>query len=712
MFEAPMLDAIAAFAKSPEFLEGLDPETAGIVLPFLDVFAGEDVDIEKLIADVETIQEIILLLNEKGIIDGDEDTDYLDILFVVHAGESESLIEYIIGELKATSFKDAIVNAFKSLADKDDHGNYKILDGADEIAVTMVAPLLAVVGETANMENIEADMALIVDVVALMYECGLMGEQVGDDEAIVSALFKKPAGEQDNYLAKMFDVFVGTRYDAALTTAITTLLEDELDMSESDPSLVVVINATKTLVGTINELSDIKVDVNAIGDVVMMLEEVFNSDDVDILALLTGDGNGKTIIHEVLDELETSELKQFMLDIVTGLAEGVVNAYDEDAAADAIKITLGELGEPALSFVIAAMEILADIDNIEQLANDVSTIAKVIAILEEEELITDGDKPVDLVALFTEKVEGETVIDKILAVFEENSDLNPLLVVLARSMAEYIDLMDVAAPFDVLVHSIANVFSTSTEETVGDDIATVANVFEILVSEGVLEADNADILVTLTTKDGSGNTVVDRIVDELDSNERTKPIVAEFTKVSLSLIVSGSTEAGGATTPEQKEELEQTYEDVKTGIDEVINVGIQNQDKAPEEQKEIISDKLTEIFNNTLGSTEGGDGDDSGEVPPITDVIDKEIVDSMAGFIVEEYLTKDPEDPESEIKLDDLIGTLYEEVPVVDDDGNQIFDEDGNPETTTQISDAGLADVILNYYEAYLEWLENQNSGN
>ena len=90
----------------------------------------------------------------------------------------------------------------------------------------------------------------------------------------------------------------------------------------------------------------------------------------------------------------------------------------------------------------------------------------------------------------------------------------------------------------------------------------------------------------------------------------------------------------------------------------------------------------------------------------------------MAGYIVDEYLTSG-ENGES-LKIEDLVGTLYEEVevevPVTDEDGNPVVDEDGNEVTETvtqtQISDAGLNDVILNYYDAYLKYLESMNGAN
>ncbi len=698
-FDDAILGAIQAIASDPAFLEDADEATAEVIQPFLDVFTADEATLASITADIEVLQEVIILLNNSGAFE--DGADALSILFVKEADEDETLILTVIGKLEATNFKDPLVNAYKSIATKDDNGNYLMLDGADALTASIVGPLLEEIARTASITDIKNDVGYISEAVTLLDSEGLLGD--GSEENIdeLEAIFGRE-GEEDSLLVQIIEIFEGTRYDDELTAALTETISDELDAG-SDPTMAVITKAMFNLLHGADNLTDVKADINALGDVIVLLEV---SGDGDMLALLTKDGDGNTPINKAIDEFTTDDLQSFLLEVVTGLSGGVVNYYDGEAGDDDIEISLGELAEPTLSFVIAAMEVFAQIDTVDKLDRDVVTISNIIEILDTNGLMSDeGNISVDVVTIFTDPAvnaaANETVIDLILAEFEANSDLNPVLLALTRSLSADIDLINVGAPFDMLVASVADVFGRSTAETVVYDVQTVAEVFVILVDAGVLE-ENADAVGILSEKDeGTGETIVDRIVATLKTNDNTKPIVTDFTKISLSLMINGTTGEGAEGGASDFEEIEETYTEAKGELDNVVadNVivtdgGTKYSEKTEEEKQEAIesvSGAISDALDNTL--KEEGSTDD-------TPVVDEEVAKGMAEFVLENFGDKTMEDLVEE--------GLY--IEVKDENGDVVTDTDGN--VKYEISDEAISDVILSYYNAWLAAQQNAGAGN
>ena len=710
-FDDAVLTAIQTLAGDPAFLEDADEETVEIIKPFLDVFKGEVAEGEDpitlldIVEDVEAIQEIIILLNDSGAFK--EDADVATILFIVADDKDKALIETIVEKLGTTDFKEPLINAYKALAMKDEDGNYLLLDGSDALTASIVGPLLEVIGSTATYDQVEKDIGYIVDVITLMDDAGLLDDSSDIDE--LEAIFGRE-GEEDSILVQIITVFEGTRYDEALTEALTGTIGDELDHLGDDPTMAVVTKAMFNLLNGLDNLTEVKENINALGDVIVILEV---SGDGDMLVLLTKDTDGNTPIHKAIAELTTPELQTFFVEVVTGLAEGVINYYDGIEGDDEIEIELGELDESTHAFIVSIMEVLVGIKNDESLTTsaaqvaqidaDVATIANVIEILEKNDLITsDGIVNIDVVTIFTapavDAVAGETAIDLILDEFDNNEHLNPVLLSLAQSLADDIDLINVGAPFDMLVSAVADVFAASTSDSVVDDIRTVSDVFVILVDAGVLE-ENADAVAILSEKDTQDKTVVDRIVDTLKTNDNTKSIVTDFTKISLSLIVNNQTQSGAIGGASNPEEIEQTYNDAKVELDSVVadtvivTDGVKYSEKTEEEKEaavENVSNAITEALNNTLKSE-----DDNTQEP----VISEEVAKNMAEFVLENFGDK---------TMEDLIEEeLY--VPTVDANGDVVTDS-VTGDVIYEISDSAVSDVILSYYNAWLA--AQQNAGN
>ena len=721
-FDDAVLKAIQTFASDPAFLEDADEATVEIIKPFLDVFKGEVAEGEDpmtladVVADVEAIQDIIILLNDSGAFE--ENADVAVILFVVAEGEDEALIQTVIGMLESTDFADPLVNAYKSIAMKDEDGDYKILEDADALTASLVGPLLEEIANTSDFTQVKTDVGYICEAITILNTAGILDDSSEMDE--LEAIFGRE-GEGDSVLVQVIDVFVDTRFEDELTVALTETIGDELDNLGSDPTMAVITKAMFNLLHEAEDLAAVKTDINALGDVIILLEV---SGDADMLALLRKDTAGNTPIGKAIDKFTTEDLQEFLVEVVTGLAEGVVNNYDDDE--DEIEIDLGALDESTHAFVVSMMEVLVGIKNDEELATaadkaaqidaDVATMANIIEILEDNGYMTeDGIVNIDVVTLFTGATKdgngnyvydaaNTAAMDLILAEFENNSHLNPVLLSLAQSLSDDIDLVDVVAPFDMLVASVADVFQaeTCTADTIVGDIGAVSDVFKILVEEGVLK-DEIDAVEVLTrTKDGK--TVVDRIKAALGKENNpsgnTAVIITDFTKISLALIVNSSTNIEDGAS--NSEEIEETYNDAKVELDTVVTDSVivtdgdkkysEMDDTEKEEAVNNVSTAISDALNNTLKPEDSTD-----EEPVVSD----EVAKGMAEFVLENYGDK---------TMDDLIAEeLY--VPVTDANGDVVTDTETG-ETVYEISDEAVSDVILSYYQAWLAAQQNGGAGN
>jgi len=199
--------------------------------------------------------------------------------------------------------------------------------------------------------------------------------------------------------------------------------------------------------------------------------------------------------------------------------------------------------------------------------------------------------------------------------------------------------LPIPAPFDTLVNGMLEIFVTSDSQNLKGDIDTVLDVYFIIARSGVLNSfdQNTDALLTsLTTKDGEGKTTITRVIDAINANERTKPLVTLFTKLSISVM---SDQLGIS------EETVAAYENVKTGLNDTLQIS--REGKTDEEYVDEVAASLdTTLKENNI------------EVEP-------EIVDTMAEYIADNFTAGEP------------------------------------------LTDEQMNDIILNYYDAYLEYQES-----
>lgn len=175
-------------------------------------------------------------------------------------------------------------------------------------------------------------------------------------------------------------------------------------------------------------------------------------------------------------------------------------------------------------------------------------------------------------------------------------------------------------PFRGFALQFMATFATSDETNIASDLGTFLEIYFVLADADVLLAfdsanesslDPTDLLIK---KDEDGNTVITNVINLLNDNERTRPIVTSLTKFSLQLMIDSFPVVEEL--PEGVD-IEVVYEDVKAGVNELL--ATVNSDATPEEKKEEVAASLdTTLKENNIA-------------------LDEEIVDSIAEHVVENF---------------------------------------------------------------------------
>ncbi len=241
----------------------------------------------------------------------------------------------------------------------------------------------------------------------------------------------------------------------------------------------------------------------------------------------------------------------------------------------------------------------------------------------------------DFTKLTEENKEG---INAIIEELEASDYFKPLLAGIvkgaANTIAESEAMTEMEEPVKSIFASIITIFQTSDKTNIVSDVSTLRDLYFLLSDEGILAAvmgeeggEGTDILKLLSNQDENGKTALSRAINILQINDRTKPIVGSLTKLSITMLASGS--AGGEMTPEQTEQIEQVYEDVKTGLNEVVQV--KREDYASdEEHKAAVSDTLENVLvdNNILSDSFIEENRE--EVDKVMDAVSDRIIEDLA----------------------------------------------------------------------------------
>ncbi len=248
--------------------------------------------------------------------------------------------------------------------------------------------------------------------------------------------------------------------------------------------------------------------------------------------------------------------------------------------------------------------------------------------------------------------EHQAVLNSAVDTLEESKYLSVIMSSLLRGMASAVESgvvpIQAEAPFDGLINSVVALFATSDENNIAGDIDSILSVYYIFCDERVLEViegGDSDAMLNLLTTERDGTTIVKRIIAALKENEHTRPLVASLTELSVNIMAGQmSDQLGGG------ENSAEIYQEVKEGIKDVLAIKPTDYPDT-EEGKVQYKEALTESLDTTLK-------DNGIELEP-------EIVGGIADYI------------------------------------------DENIEVKDEYSDEEINDIILSYYDVYVDYLNN-----
>ena len=179
-----------------------------------------------------------------------------------------------------------------------------------------------------------------------------------------------------------------------------------------------------------------------------------------------------------------------------------------------------------------------------------------------------------------------------------------------------------------LYDAFLSIFKNSTADTVEDDFDTLLDVLFFMTNEGVTEAmsgDDTDAITDALTKtvvyNGKSATVIKHIIDMLDENPHTKPIVTTLTKLSLTVMA------------EQLDfgvELDGIYEEISTDVEALNDCNTEAD----------VKDTIDGIFSEHNIE------------------LDDEILNGMTDYVYSEYTANGKEITESDVN--DIIFSYYD----------------------------------------------------
>ncbi len=206
-------------------------------------------------------------------------------------------------------------------------------------------------------------------------------------------------------------------------------------------------------------------------------------------------------------------------------------------------------------------------------------------------------------------------------------------------------------PLDKLLISIRTFLDTGSRDTISEDLSTIKELIVHVADTDLFSAissESKDAIKDVFVAKGSGeNTLIKNAINTLKSNPRTTGIIAALNEYSVSIMYEN---IGG----EVMEDSAVVYEQVKEGLNDLISIP----DDLPEEEyKESVKETLsTTLTNNNIN-------------------VEDDILEDMTTKVTE-YL-----------KENDTIA-----------------------EDATEITDEQVTEILLKYYDAYLEYKDKSGT--
>ena len=308
---------------------------------------------------------------------------------------------------------------------------------------------------------------------------------------------------------------------------------------------------------------------------------------------------------------DTAEAIRQETSVEEGSSDSLVSLYDDyvkSIAENPATKALGGCGINALYKNIATVEVDERKTDMTALIPDIAKITGKITSL----------KGIDFKHLTPE---NEAAITEMFDTVEKNTYLTRVLAggikMFSYAYTNGAVGINAEAPVSNLLNSAITIFHTADATNVHGDIDTICEVTFILSREGVLaafESGSTDMMNALTKRDAGGKTTVNKIIDIIEKNERTKPLIGMLTDLSISVMSQS------------------------TGVDE-NTLAVGNNIKAN------INDKTMKLNRADFATEEEYVGavssslDESLKENNIT--LEKEVVDDMAQYIAQNYGDQD-----------------------------------------------------------------------
>ena len=265
----------------------------------------------------------------------------------------------------------------------------------------------------------------------------------------------------------------------------------------------------------------------------------------------------------------------------THKASDKYTAYVKSVSESKVIRIYEKLGAGMLYEKIATLKIDGEQKNMTNLTEDV-------AILVSDTMAFKGTNPKHL----TE--EDKARIKSMISVIGENPYLSEIVAGALRSTSKAYENdafhINIPSPYDELVKSVLDMFSTIEPENVEPDLTTIADAYFVLSDSGALSAFNdgaTEMILAMSTLDDTGASTASRVIDVLRENERTAPIVTLTTKL-LFTVMGCDGEVGDV--------MSDAYDSVKNQINTSL-VTVNKSDFATEEE---YTEKISEELNVLL----------------------------------------------------------------------------------------------------------------
>lgn len=149
------------------------------------------------------------------------------------------------------------------------------------------------------------------------------------------------------------------------------------------------------------------------------------------------------------------------------------------------------------------------------------------------------------------------------------------------------EFINAEPPYDMLVNDVIELFVTSNKDNIISDINTVLDVYFLLSDGGVVElygneGAESDMRDSLVAEDDSGVTLIKAVIDILESNEHTKPLVNTVVKMTIIMLADQLGIDSDAA---------MAYENIKNDFTEVLSINREDYDT----EEEYIAARNTAI---------------------------------------------------------------------------------------------------------------------